>query len=73
VIALLPLVPGAGVYYTVEYLLEGSRMRSAEQGVRTASAAGLLAVGMLVVSSIFRMVGVARQQNGNRKNRAERG
>ena len=73
VIALLTLVPGAGVYYTVEYLLEGSRMQSEEQGVRTAAAAGLLAVGMLVVSSIFRMVGVARQQNGNRKNRAERG
>ncbi|MBQ2545301.1 MAG: threonine/serine exporter family protein [Clostridia bacterium] len=68
VIALLPLVPGAGVYYTVEYLLQGSRMQSVEQGVRTAAAAGLLAVGMLVVSSIFRMVGVARQQ---RKDRAK--
>ena len=72
VIALLPLVPGAGVYYTVEYLLEGSRMQSAEQGVRTAAAAGLLAVGMLVVSSLFRMVGVARQQNGRHGKSTER-
>lgn len=61
VIALLPLVPGAGVYYTVEYLLQGNRGLSVEQGLRTAATAGLLAVGMLMVSSLFRMAGVAKQ------------
>ena len=62
VIALLPLVPGAGVYYTVEYLLQDSRVLSVEQGIRTAATAGVIAVGMLMVSSLFRMAGVAEQQ-----------
>ena len=75
VIALLPLVPGAGVYYTVEYLLGGSLTRSAEQGIRTAATAGVIAVGMLMVSSLFRMAGVAEQQRGERKQKkkAKRG
>ena len=61
VIALLPLVPGSGVYYTVEYLLQNNIERSMTQGVETAAIAGLLAVGVLLVSSLFRMAGVAGQ------------
>ena len=61
VIALLPLVPGAGVYYTVEYLLQDEVRMSLTQGVKTAATAGLLAVGILMVSSVFRMIGVAKQ------------
>lgn len=56
VIALLPLVPGSGVYYTVEYMLEGAGELSLRQGVRTAAIAGVLAVGVLLVSSLFKMV-----------------
>ncbi len=67
VIALLPLVPGAGVYYTVEYLLQGERAMSVEQAVRTAATAGVLAVGMLMVSSLFRMAGVAGQMKKQKK------
>lgn len=61
IIALLPLVPGAGVYYTVEYLLQQDIFQSLKQGAETAIIAGLLAMGMLVVSSLFRMVSIARQ------------
>ena len=61
VIALLPLVPGAGVYYTVEFLLQNETEKSLAQGVETASIAGLLAVGVLLVSSLFRMANVAGQ------------
>ena len=68
-IALLPLVPGAGVYYTVEYLLQGSRGMSVEQAVKTAATAGVLAVGMLMVSSLFRMAGVAGQMKKRGKHR----
>ena len=67
VTALLPLVPGGGVYYTVEYLLQGNRELSFAQAVRTASIAGPLAVGLLVVSSLFRMAGVAKQQRRTEK------
>ncbi|MBQ3860184.1 MAG: threonine/serine exporter family protein [Clostridia bacterium] len=62
VIALLPLVPGAGVYYTVEYLLQEDASMSLRQGTETAAIAGLLAVGIMMVSSVFRMIGVAKQQ-----------
>ena len=61
VIALLPLVPGSGVYYTVEYMLQGDQTLSVSQGIETAAIAGLLAVGVLLVSSLFRMTGVAGQ------------
>jgi len=67
VIALLPLVPGSGVYYTVEYLLQDNMERSLTQGVETAAIAGLLAVGVLLVSSLFRMVGVAGQMRREEK------
>ncbi len=78
VIALLPLVPGGGVYYTVEYLLQGNPALSVSQAIRTASIAGLLAVGMLVVSTLFRMANVAKQlrkakkADGTRKRRRAR-
>lgn len=61
IIALLPLVPGAGIYYTVEYLLQRNMTGSLSQGMETAMIAGILAVGMLGVSSVFRMISVARQ------------
>lgn len=61
IVALLPLVPGAGIYYTVEYLLQKEMSSSLTQGIETAVTAGILAVGMLGVSSVFRMVSVARQ------------
>jgi uncharacterized membrane protein YjjP (DUF1212 family) len=69
VTALLPLVPGAGVYYTVEYLLQGEPLLSVRQGVQTASIAGLLAVGILLISSVFRMFGVAKQLRAEGKGR----
>lgn len=68
IIALLPLVPGAGVYYTVEYLLQREFAGSLQQGTETAVIAGLLAVGMLLVSSLFRMVSIARQQKAHPEN-----
>lgn len=60
-IALLPLVPGSDVYYTVEYLLQKEMELSLNQGIRAASIAGVLAVGVLLVSSLFKMVENARK------------
>ncbi len=68
VIALLPAVPGAGVYYTMELLLLGDVKASLEKGVETASIAGLLAVGVLLVSSLFRMVRVAEELRRDKRN-----
>ena len=60
IIALLPMVPGAGVYYTVEYLLSGQSEASVSQLLLTGCMAGMLAVGVLMVSTLFRMGTSAR-------------
>ena len=69
IIALLPLVPGAGIYYTVEYLLQRDLTGSMNQCTDTAVTAGILAVGMLSVSSIFRMISVAKRLRNYKGNR----
>ena len=61
IIALLPLVPGAGIYYTVEHLLSGDTQNSIEQLLHTGAIAGMLAVGVLMVSTLFRMWSMAKQ------------
>ena len=51
VIAILPLLPGAGVYYTMSLGLEGNRMDAVAKGLETVGIAGSLAVGILLVST----------------------
>ncbi|MCC8120714.1 MAG: threonine/serine exporter family protein, partial [Oscillospiraceae bacterium] len=52
---LMPLGPGAGIYYTMEYALQGETQRFLEQGMLTLGAAVCLAAGVLVVSSAVRI------------------
>lgn len=54
-VAFLPLVPGAGIYYTMEAALNGDTQGFLETGMHTLSIAGVLAVGVLVVSSLVQM------------------
>ncbi len=56
VIAVLPLLPGAGVYYTMSLGLEGNMMDAVGKGLETIGIAGALAVGILLVSTVFRLV-----------------
>ena len=56
VIAILPLLPGAGVYYTMSLGLEGDMMDAVGKGLETIGIAGSLAVGILLVSTVFRLV-----------------
>ena len=55
VVAIFPLIPGAGVYYTMNYLVQGSTEQFASGGIQTAATAGSIAVGILLASTIFRM------------------
>lgn len=55
VIAIFPLIPGAGVYYTMNHAVEGSMDLFAEKGMETAAIAGAIALGILLVSTAFRM------------------
>lgn len=59
-ISLFPLVPGAGIYYTMEYALQGETQRFLEQGMMTLGTAVCLAVGVLVVSSGMHIYYVVR-------------
>lgn len=56
VIAILPLLPGAGVYYTMSLGLEGDMMDAVGKGLETIGIAGSLAVGILLVSTVFRLI-----------------
>lgn len=55
IISFLPLVPGAGIYNTMEYALQGNTELFLDQGLHTLGLAGCIAVGVLVVSSTVRM------------------
>ncbi len=55
VVCIFPLIPGAGVYYTMNHAVQGNMTLFAEQGMFTAATAGLMAVGIILVSTVFRM------------------
>ncbi len=54
-VALFPLVPGGGIYYTMEYCIAGNTDLFLETGLHTLGVAGVLALGVLLVSSVVRM------------------
>ena len=56
VISLFPLIPGAGIYYTTNHLVLGNMSGFAEKGTQTIAIAGMIAVGILIVSTIVRLI-----------------
>lgn len=54
-IAFFPLVPGAGLYYTMKHYLANNNAAFLEAGRSALSMAGGLALGVLLVSSLMRM------------------
>ena len=55
VVSIFPLIPGAGVYYTMNYAVRGMNEEFAVQGLHTAAIAGIIAVGILLASTTVRM------------------
>ena len=55
VVSIFPLIPGAGVYYTMNYAVQGQMDQFAAKGMHTAAIAGIMAVGILLGSTVFRM------------------
>ncbi|MBR7179306.1 MAG: threonine/serine exporter family protein [Oscillospiraceae bacterium] len=55
VVSLFPLLPGAGIYYAMAYAVENEMTRFAQKGFQTAAIAGALALGILLVSTSFRI------------------
>lgn len=55
VVSLFPLLPGAGVYYTMAYAVENNMTKFSAKGFETGAVAGALALGILLVSTAFRI------------------
>ena len=49
------MIPGAGVYYTMNYAVQGQMEAFANKGMFTAAIASVMAVGILLGSTAFRM------------------
>ena len=62
-ISCFPLIPGAGVYYTMNHAVRGDMSAFVAQGTHTISVAGAMAVGILLVSTVFRFVSLRTQQS----------
>lgn len=56
VCALIPLVPGGGMYYTIFEAVNGNIDSSLLKGLETLSQAGAIAVGIIFVSSLSRLI-----------------
>ena len=54
VVSIFPLLPGAGIYYTMSYILQNNTDAAWAKGMETASVAGVMAVGILLVSTAVR-------------------
>ncbi len=55
VASIFPMIPGAGVYYTMNLAMQRDMDGFASKGMHTAAIAGILAVGILLGSTVFRM------------------
>lgn len=56
VCALIPLVPGGGMYYTMFEAVVGNINKALELGLNTLASAGVLALGVIFVSTITRLI-----------------
>ncbi|HVI43118.1 MAG TPA: threonine/serine exporter family protein [Anaerovoracaceae bacterium] len=59
---ILPLVPGANMYYTMLAILEGNVERTASVGTETILMAGSIAVALLVVSSVIKLMALLERK-----------
>lgn len=60
--ALIPLVPGGGMYYTMYEAINGNIMESIELGLHTMASAGSLALGIIFVSTLTRLFMSAKRK-----------
>ncbi|MBQ2995253.1 MAG: threonine/serine exporter family protein [Peptococcaceae bacterium] len=53
--AILPLVPGGGMYYTMEYCIQKETLLFIETGLHTLALAGAIVLGIMTVTTLVRM------------------
>lgn len=55
VVSIFPLIPGSGIYYTTNCLLVGDMSGFTTMGKQTIAIAGVIAVGILMISTLVRL------------------
>ena len=60
---IIPLVPGGGLYYTLDALIDGNMALFAEKGIEAAGIAGAIAAGSSLVSSVVRILPKRKRKN----------
>ena len=68
VVSAFPLIPGAGVYYTMNYAVRSDIENFATQGMHTIAIAGIMAVGILLASTVIRLWSILALQRKTVKN-----
>lgn len=53
---IIPLVPGLGIYNTMLNMIQGSYIEAIAIGTNVALVAGAIVIGMLVTTSLFRVI-----------------
>lgn len=55
VVSIIPLIPGASLYYTMRQAVDGAMDRFVSQGLFTAEVTGIMAASIILVSSLVRI------------------
>ncbi len=58
VVSLIPLIPGSSLYYTMTYMVRGEMADFGNKGFDTIVLTGMMAVGILLISTAVRMINV---------------
>lgn len=66
VVSIFPLLPGAGIYYTMRYAVEGNMELFLHKGMHTAAEASVMAVAILLVSTVFRLLPIRHNQKSTK-------
>lgn len=69
VVSIIPLIPGASLYYTMQQAVDGTMDKFVSQGLFTAEVTGIMAASIILVSSLVRIcMGWRALQKGRQKN-----
>ena len=63
VVSIFPLIPGAGVYFAMNYAVKGQMEAFTSQGTHTAAIAGIMAVAILLASTTVRILTTFRSKH----------
>ena len=62
IIAILPLVPGSGIYYSMEAFINEDYERFFLKGIETIGIAGAIAVGIIIIATFFKIGTTIKRQ-----------